>query len=433
MLSMKKAFLITLICLVEPATAQWSYVGLGGTQVSGLTICSDTIYASTFDGLYKKYVLSIDTTWEPCGMQGNHVVQTVVPDGQTFISLVEEDSGNLARIYKSTNGGISFGLMDTSAGLVGYDFLQKIAHPEGNYDTLYFVSHQRRTFDGGATWETMDDVGWGHFIEVNPGNHSQIIVGGEGFMLNAIMAVSSDYGTTWTFANMNGYFGGDNALHALAINGSDWFGAGEGVICKTNDGGNNWSQLINTWSYPAQWQLYIFGIDFSPADHKRIYATGDGRGTSKVPLLYSADYGTTWDTLSCAGNGIPHILALAVKNTASGDRVFLGGSGVFLYENIFTGVHDRTPAHPDHYSLANNYPNPFNPSTTIEFSLPKRNHVTLRVFTVLGQILTTLVDEDLTTGTYKVRWNAGEHASGIYYYRMDAGAYSNTKKLLLMK
>ncbi len=427
------ALLVACITLIEPVHAQWTYVGLSGILVTDLTIHADTLYASTYDGIYKKYLPGADTFWTPCGMQGKHVVQTLVPNGQTFICVVEIDSTEMTQIYRSTNSGSSFQLLDTSVGRAGYNFLHKIAHPGDNYDTLYLVNQRKKTSDQGASWDSMDNVSWGHFIEVNPGNHSQIIVGGEGGFFNAVLESSSDFGKTWTFADMNGYFAGDNALHALAMNGHDWFGVGEGVICKTSDGGNTWTQLINTWSYPGQWQLYIFDVAFSPNDTTRIYATGDGREAYKVPLLYSPDYGKTWDTLSYATPAMPHILSLAVQGLAGRDKVFLGGLGVFQYENIFTGIRVSDPLPPDHYSLSDNYPNPFNPATTIEFSLPEKDHVTLRIFTSLGQCLTTLVDEELFPGTYRVHWNARGNASGVYYYRINAGTYEETRRSMFMK
>jgi len=61
----------------------------------------------------------------------------------------------------------------------------------------------------------------------------------------------------------------------MAFNGTDWFAVGEGVIGKTTDGGNSWNQLLNTWSYPTQWNLYIFDIEFSPADKKQTLCYGD--------------------------------------------------------------------------------------------------------------------------------------------------------------
>lgn len=433
---MKKIVLVALVSLVKLVNAQWSYLGLSGTQVTDLTIYCDTIYSSTYDGIYKKYVLSADTAWSVCGMQGNHVVQTLVPNYQTFICVVEIDSTKTTQIYKSTNGGNSFSLMNSSvSNFAIYQYLDHIAHPEGNYDTLYFSNHQLKTFDGGTTWNSINNTLLeDRFIKVNPENHTQLFIGGETGYFNAYLQTSFDYGNTWTMLpNMYSYFPGDNSVHDLVINGNDWVAVGEGVIGITSDDGNSWNQLLNTWSYPAQWGLYIYDIEFSPVDKNKIYATGDGHETYKVPLLYSADYGITWDTLSYNSTIKPRILSLAIKNTASGDKVFLGGKGVYKYENNFTGIINDNPVEPNYYYLSHNYPNPFNPSTTIEISLPKQSHVTLKIYDILGRVVTTLINKDFLPGTHKIQWNAQGYASGIYYYRIEAGKYSDTKKLLLVK
>jgi hypothetical protein len=88
---------------------------------------------------------------------------------------------------------------------------------------------------------------------------------------------------------------------------------------------------------------------------------------------------------------------------------------------------------PISYSLSQNYPNPFNPSTTIRFALPKSGHVELKVYNTLGQEVATLVNEEKTAGTYSAQWNASSVASGVYFYRLKAGEYNETRKLLLMK
>lgn len=430
-----KAFVILIFLIgIQHLNAQWGYMGLGNTRVTDLTVYSDTLYASTYDGIYKKHIFSMDTVWVPCGMQGNHVVQTVLPNHRTLICTVEIDSTNRTRIYKSINGGLSFTLLDTSLSHpMEYNFLDKIAHPANTYDTLYFVSHLRKTFDGGATWSSMNEVFWAHFIEVDPTNHSRLIVSGEGLLFNAILLTSFDFGNSWSPAGMNGYFSGDNALHALAINGNDWFGTGEGIICKTTDAGENWIQLLNTWSYPPQWVLYIFDISFSPSDKTKLYATGDGHSTKRVPLLYSADYGLNWDTLSYSSSHLPHIISLTVKSTANGDIVFLGGQGVFRYENIFISIRTHQQSYSPAYSLSNSYPNPFNPITTIEFYLPIRNHVTLKIFDLPGREVATLIDENLPEGSHKIRWDGSGHSGGIYLYCLQAGTYREIKKLILLR
>ena len=88
---------------------------------------------------------------------------------------------------------------------------------------------------------------------------------------------------------------------------------------------------------------------------------------------------------------------------------------------------------PKEYNLAQNYPNPFNPTTTIRYSVPKNSLVTLKVYDILGNEVTTLVNEEKTIGTYEVQFDASGLASGIYFYQLKADNYSNTKKLILMK
>jgi len=85
------------------------------------------------------------------------------------------------------------------------------------------------------------------------------------------------------------------------------------------------------------------------------------------------------------------------------------------------------------FKLFQNYPNPFNPNTTIEFSIPKSEFVTLKIYNTLGQEVAILVSEQLSRGNYKYTWDASEFASGIYYYKINAGSFVKTKKLLIIK
>lgn len=85
------------------------------------------------------------------------------------------------------------------------------------------------------------------------------------------------------------------------------------------------------------------------------------------------------------------------------------------------------------YHLMQNYPNPFNPSTIISFNIPKSEFVTLKIYDILGQEVTTLVNEQLNAGKHSVEFNAGDLRSGVYFYRIQSGAFSDTKKLILIK
>ncbi len=116
-----------------------------------------------------------------------------------------------------------------------------------------------------------------------------------------------------------------------------------------------------------------------------------------------------------------------------GGRIDLGA---FEYEGVATSLSN---AHigPESFRLEANYPNPFNPATTIEYSITRPAHVTLEIFDIVGKRVTTLVDVRLQPGSYDVRWNAHDTghgiASGIYYYRLTVDGRSITKQMVLLK
>lgn len=103
------------------------------------------------------------------------------------------------------------------------------------------------------------------------------------------------------------------------------------------------------------------------------------------------------------------------------------------YNAIPTDVRPTNAGVPDVYVLKQNYPNPFNPSTTIEFAIPKSEFVTLTVYDLLGREVQRLVSENLNAGSYKARFDAGSLASGVYLYKLQAGSFVETRKLMLMK
>jgi hypothetical protein len=93
-------------------------------------------------------------------------------------------------------------------------------------------------------------------------------------------------------------------------------------------------------------------------------------------------------------------------------------------------VTDNTP---DNYELHQNFPNPFNPLTSIRFDLKERTHVTIKIYNELGQEVATLVDEMVNAGNKGVSWNASGFPSGVYFYKLTAGDFTETKKMVLTK
>ena len=99
----------------------------------------------------------------------------------------------------------------------------------------------------------------------------------------------------------------------------------------------------------------------------------------------------------------------------------------------FVNVYERTSELPAKFELKQNYPNPFNPETIIEFSLPIASKVKLAVYNSLGQIVREVLDERLEPGSYKVKFNASDLPSGVYIYRLTAGGYAFSRKMVLVK
>ena len=116
-----------------------------------------------------------------------------------------------------------------------------------------------------------------------------------------------------------------------------------------------------------------------------------------------------------------------------------GNVGVGTLNLILVGVDDLDEAAlPDRFALNQNYPNPFNPATVIEFDLPRRSHVSIAIFNLLGQKVAGLIDEEYPAGSHQITWDgistSGQRsASGIYFYRLVAEDFINTKKMILLK
>jgi hypothetical protein len=103
-------------------------------------------------------------------------------------------------------------------------------------------------------------------------------------------------------------------------------------------------------------------------------------------------------------------------------------------ENLgIIGINNEGGEIPAEYELQQNYPNPFNPTTNIKFILPNAEMVKLRIFDILGNEVTALVDGFKQAGVYTVTFDASKYATGLYFYTIEAGDFRQTKKMLLVK
>lgn len=155
----------------------------------------------------------------------------------------------------------------------------------------------------------------------------------------------------------------------------------------------------------------------------------DGHLTSDARAALEAQGYTVEETPSADGT-----LTVKLTRNNSGQSETL----VLSLRNCTTDSLPKQSALPEGFELAQNYPNPFNPETTIDYTIPRSEHVTLDIFNINGQKVRTLVDEMKPAGHYSITWNAtsdsGERvASGVYLYRLTAGEVSTSKKMTLLK
>ena len=100
---------------------------------------------------------------------------------------------------------------------------------------------------------------------------------------------------------------------------------------------------------------------------------------------------------------------------------------------VVTDVNEEVNIQPEQYSLEQNYPNPFNPTTSIRYQVSSIAQVTLKVYDILGNEVARLVNEDKPVGSYEVDFDASQLSSGIYLYKLTAGNFIETRKMILIK
>jgi gluconolactonase len=197
-----------------------------------------------------------------------------------------------------------------------------------------------------------------------------------------------------------------------------------------------------------QGKIYSWDVvnDSTIANKKLLYTIptsgyADGMKTDSAGNIYCTGPTGVW-IVSPTGTYLDRIaMTIGPSNCAWGDAdkktLYITG-GTSLYRIRLaktTGIKNEGYLQPDSYKLYGNYPNPFNPSTMINYQLPTTNHVTLKIYDTIGREIATLVNEVKEAGLYNVQlsMNTEQLSSGIYFYRLKAGNFSATKKLVLLK
>jgi hypothetical protein len=147
-------------------------------------------------------------------------------------------------------------------------------------------------------------------------------------------------------------------------------------------------------------------------------------------LGFGTPSSTTTQVCSAIGQSFVGAILNASTQVISGFLVHPFITGVKTAVEEKTLEESQLPAS---YELEQNYPNPFNPSTTIAFALPKLSEVTLKIFDASGREVATLVEGKLPAGKHEVVLDASPFSSGVYFYRLQAGEFSQTRRLMLVK
>jgi len=194
--------------------------------------------------------------------------------------------------------------------------------------------------------------------------------------------------------------------------GSDFMG-----VWSSTNSGFNWTQTsLNNVSVNA---MVTYGTN-------NIFA-----GTFSGGIYVSANNGSNWLQRN-EGLSNTNIVSLAIV----GSTMFAVTNNNLLWKRPLSeivNVQNIGTEIPSAYSLSQNYPNPFNPSTVVRFSLSVVSNVVLKVYDVSGREVETLVNEQLQPGTYSTQWNASAYSSGVYFYKIRAGEFTETKRMLLIK
>jgi hypothetical protein len=165
-----------------------------------------------------------------------------------------------------------------------------------------------------------------------------------------------------------------------------------------------------------------------------VYALADSgnlvfAGTSGGGVYSTSNFGTNWVQMN-TGLGNLNINYLYVYN----NYLYAGtGSCVWRCVATLTGNIDPTNDVPKVFRLEQNYPNPFNPNTSIKYQISTKEFVTIKVYDILGKLVTTLVNEKKEPGTYDVQFDGTNYASGLYFYKIEAGDFEKTLKMVLVK
>jgi hypothetical protein len=280
--------------------------------------------------------------------------------------------------------------------LVWYDWR------DGNAEIYY-----KRSLDGGVNWDP----------DFRLTNNSEVSVS------SSISLNGNNIFVVWVDDRDGNY---EIYFKSSTDNGSNW---SSDVRLTNNSAEDSYPSItVNESSIHVVWMSYRDNI---PGSGSVIYYKNstDGGLTWSSDLRLPDAAVTSANASVAAGNSSVHVAWTDLRDfssTGTPEIYYKLNTGVTEVENNYTDLHSS-------YSLYQNYPNPFNPVTTIQYSIPQESRVILKVYDALGNEIATLVNEEKHEGRYKIDFDGTNLSSGMYFYTLQAGNYTQTKKLILIK
>ena len=397
------------------ADSVWREINAGLTNVTVKVlkaVSTDEILAGTTIGLF----YSSD--------HGGHWVNRLPGLVPGSIDAISTDTGGrlyfstmlfspLGGIFRSTDQGVHWTHVSGTAITGMYESIGGIVQgPQGFLFAGTSTGRIFRSGDAGDSWLRVDSAkSCGTIRALAADSAGRIFVGswGKGVFR------STDDGMSWVKADSGIAI---KSIGCLAARGSSWiFAGGSAGIYRSSNTGNSWATLTTGVSGRVD----------------AVSITGDGDLLASIAgrVLRSTDNGDSWIP---DASGLP-AASRWVLATTSDATVYAGSdtNAVFLFRDPSLDVSSRVSGTPSRVTLHQNYPNPFNPSTTIRFAVPVRTVVQLTVWNMLGQRVAVLQDGDLDAGQHETILDARGLASGVYFYRIQAGSFTETKRLLLLR
>jgi len=275
-----------------------------------------------------------------------------------------------------------------------------------------------KTIDGGETWQyiTVDNLAVSTIFDLSVVDSLVVII-------NTFDSVhkSNDGGITWSvIRKTNLLFQTFFDVEFVSVK-KGWIVGSLGTILYTDDGGSTWQDQSFNWDDEVFENIDAFDslTALAVTNLGAIYRTDDG--------------GNNWIE-QVPRESLPKLTTVQMIDKLSAYAVGFQGTILKITNGGVTWLNENPNNEmPQSYILYPAYPNPFNPSTTIQYHISELSFVTLKIYDVLGREIATLVNEEKPTGNYEVEFDGSKLSSGIYFYRLQAGSFVETKKMVLIK